>query len=279
MILSTLTYLFQKKCTYYYSHFFLMGSQILKYPPLISYFVSNFRLDSQVLLNNSHLINLPLMLRNQQLEDDNLKIMIENKYISSETDFLIMITTQQLSDSFLEYYQQRLNWSWISCYQTLSEETIRKFKDLVDWSFISLKQLLSIDFILEFHDNIDWFTIMKNPFLRLDFIPRCQQYLDWDSVSLYMTLNIPLLKQYQHRLNWNLISSERLLSESTILQFEDDLNFTLILKNEKQNQASPYYSEKIIDILNPHFDNYKRYHHNSRVIQKNWRIHNKIKSR
>ena len=271
MLLRGLTDLLQQKFRYYYSYSFFKMAQILQYPPLISYFVSNFWIHSQILLNNIQILNLPLILRNQHLDDDTLKTFIENKYISSETDFLIMIQTQQLTDSFLTKYQQELNWSWISCYQVLSEETIRKFKEHVDWSFISLKQLLSVDFILEFHDNIDWFTIMKNPFLRLDFIPRCQQYLDWDSVSLYMTLNIPLLKQYQDRLNWDLISSERILTENKILQFEDQLNFKLLLKNKKQQQAFPYYSEKIIDILNPHFDNYKVYHQHARVIQNKWR--------
>lgn len=271
MILGVLIDLFQKKFRYYYSYSFFISAQILKYPRLISYFVSNFWIDSQTLLNNFQMIKLPLILRNQQLEDDTLRTMIENKYISSETDFLIMIQSQQLSDNFLTHYHQKLNWSWVSCYQVLSEETIKKFKEQVDWSFISLKQLLSIDFILEFHDYIDWFTIMKNPFLRLDFISRCQQYLDWDSVSLYMTLNIPLLKQYQDRLNWDLISSDRILTENKILQFEDQLNFKLLLKNEKQQQAHSYYSEKIIDILNPHFDYYKVYHQHARIIQNKWR--------
>ena len=271
MILSGLIDLFQKKFRYYYSYSFFRMAKISQYHSIFSYFVSNFEIDSQILLNNFQLLNLPLILKNQQLGEDTLRTMIENKYISTDTDFLMMIQTQQLSDSFLEHYQQKLNWSWISCYQVLSEETIRKFKDHVDWSFISFKQLLSVDFILEFHDYIDWFTIMKNPFLRLDFIPRCQQYLDWDSVSLYMTLNIPLLKQYKDRLNWNLISSERVLTENKILQFEDELNFKLLLKNEKQQQAHPYYSEKIIDILNPHFDYYKVYHQHARVIQEKWR--------
>lgn len=274
MNLGGLIDLCQQKLRYYYSYSLLKSAQLLNYPELISYFVSNFWIDSKILLNNFQLLNLPLILKNQQIDDDTLRTMIDNTYISSESDFLIMIQTQRLDDSFLEYYQQRLNWSWVSCYQVLSQETIRKFKDQLDWSFISMKQLLSVDFILEFYDYIDWFTIMKNPFLRLDFISRCQQYLDWDSVSLHMTLNVPLLKQYQDRLNWELISSERVLSESKILQFEHELDFELLLQNEKQQQAYPYYSQKIIDILNPHFDNYKVYHQHAKVIQKKWKSQN-----
>lgn len=259
------------KIKYYYSKaiFFIIkqinGCQYLKY------LLSNISFDSQILLDNHQLINVNDVLKNQTLDDNIIRMMIEQKYISSECDFFSLIQSQKLSDSFMEEYQQKLNWSWISCYQILGEDTIKKFKEQVDWTFISYKQLLSIDFILEFHDYIDWYTIMKNPFLQLDFIIRCQQYLDWDSVSQHMTINIPLLKKYQERLNWDLISSERILNEKIILEFEDFLNFELLLKNEKQQHVHKYYSQRIIDILSPHFDNYKIYHEQALIIQNKWK--------
>lgn len=259
------------KIKYYYSKaiFFIIkqinGCQYLKY------LLSNISFDSQVLLDNHQLMNVNDVLKNQTLEDNIIRMMIEQKYILSECDFFSLIQSQKLSDSFMEEYQQKLNWSWISCYQILGEDTIKKFKEQVDWTFISYKQLLSIDFILEFHDYIDWYTIMKNPFLQLDFIIRCQQYLDWDSVSQHMTINIPLLKKYQERLNWDLISSERILNEKIILEFEDFLNFELLLKNEKQQHVHKYYSQRIIDILSPHFDNYKIYHEQALIIQNKWK--------
>tara|TARA_B100000963_G_C22557938_1_gene639907 strand:+ start:153 stop:995 length:843 start_codon:yes stop_codon:yes gene_type:complete len=259
------------KIKYYYSQaIFLLikqtnGEQYLKY------LLSKFSFDHQVLLDNYQLMPVNDVLENQTFDDNIVEIMIEKKYISSETDFLSLIQNQQLGETFLNKYQQKLNWSWISYYQILGEDTIKRFKEQVDWTFISYKQLLSINFILEFHDYIDWYTIMKNPFLQLDFIPRCQQYLDWNSVSQHMTINIPLLKQYQERLNWDLISSERILNEQIILEFEDFLNFELLLQNQKQQQVYKYYSQKVIDIVSPHFDSYKIYHQQALVIQNKWK--------
>ena len=270
MIVENLYNLFQKNICFCYSYIFFLITSKIKSKHLDNFLISNYTLDSNIILKNIQSTNIITVLKNQKLEETVMREMIDQQHLKTDIEFLTLIRTQRLSDSFLEDYQHKLNWSWISCYQILSEDSIRKFKDHLKWEFISYKQLLSIDFILEFSDYIDWFTIMKNPFLRLDFIPRCQQYLDWNSVSLFMTINKPLLKKYQERLNWKLISSERVLSEDIIIEFEEDINFELFLKNEKQHQVYKYYSEKIIDIVQPHLDNYKIYHKHASLIQKAW---------
>ena len=49
-----------------------------------------------------------------------------------------------------------MNWGNISSYSTLSEDFIQEFQDKVDWEFISKYQNLS-DFIQEFKDKVNCF--------------------------------------------------------------------------------------------------------------------------
>ena len=262
---------FKKNIFFGYSHFFLYLTKLINHEPVRQLLFSKLKFDSTAILSNISQFQIESILETQKLDEVVIRKMIEQKLIFSNYHFLKLIQFQNLSDSFLEEYHTTINWSWVSKYQVLGEDTIRKFKNSLNWEFISSKQLLSIDFILEFNDYIDWFTIMKNPFLKLDFITRCQQYLDWNSVSLHMTMNTPLLKKYQDKLNWTIISSERVLHEDIILEFEDEINFALLLENEKQKKVHKYYSKKIIDIVQPHFDSYIVYHKKASLIQETWR--------
>ena len=135
------------KIKYYYSlAIFLLFKQTNR-EKYLKYLLSKFSFDHQVLLDNHQLMLVNDVLENQKFDDNIIEMMIEKQYISSGSDFLSLIQNQQLGDTFLEKYQQKLNWSWISYYQILGEDTIKRFKEQVDWTFISYKQLLSIDFI------------------------------------------------------------------------------------------------------------------------------------
>jgi hypothetical protein len=62
-----------------------------------------------------------------------------------------------------------VNWNYISSKQELSESFIREFKDRVDWACISSSQALSEDFIIEFQDRVKWGVIAEKQVLSDEF--------------------------------------------------------------------------------------------------------------
>ena len=54
---------------------------------------------------------------------------------------------EQLSEEFMEKYQDNLWWDAISCQQKLSEPFMIKFQDKINWRWISSFQVLSEDFM------------------------------------------------------------------------------------------------------------------------------------
>ena len=77
-----------------------------------------------------------------------------------------------LSEKFIEKFQHKLNWKKISQHQKLSEEFIEKFQDKVDWINISTSQKLSEKFIEKFKDKVVWIKIFNHQKLSEEFKKR-----------------------------------------------------------------------------------------------------------
>ena len=90
---------------------------------------------------------------------------------------------QQVSESFLREFKDRLSWYGISKYQHLSEDFIREFKDKVDWTYISTYQHLSEDFIREFKGRLNWIRISKHQHLSEDFIKEFKDLLNVNLIA------------------------------------------------------------------------------------------------
>ena len=87
----------------------------------------------------------------------NIKNKLEwQKYYNPNFDWgdYVFYYNNKLSEDFIIEFKDKVDWEYISKYQTLSEEFIRKFKNKVDWYWISKHQTLSEDFIREFQDKI-----------------------------------------------------------------------------------------------------------------------------
>ena len=113
-----------------------------------------------------------------------------NKYLG--TDYKGLITEEQwidiskrqnLSEEFMNEFQDKVNWRLISTYQKLSESFIRKFQDKVDWHRISEWQDLSEDLIREFQDKVDWYWISIYQKLSEDFINEFTDRLDLNEIK------------------------------------------------------------------------------------------------
>jgi len=76
---------------------------------------------------------------------------------------------QKLSEKFIEKFQDKINWMWISIKQKLSEEFIEKYKDKVDWYEISRYQKLSEELVIKFKQHIDIDYLLKENMITQDF--------------------------------------------------------------------------------------------------------------
>jgi len=91
-------------------------------------------------------------------------------------NFFEISYTKNLSEEFMEEFEDRLTWSAIS-HQKLSESFIRKHKDQVYWLQISLCQKLSKDFIVEFIDKIDLKKLASNKNVSKEIKEFCRMFV------------------------------------------------------------------------------------------------------
>ena len=76
---------------------------------------------------------------------------------------------QNLSEEFIEKYENELNWLWISYSQKLSERLIEKFEDEVDWYYVSKYQTLSEKFIYKNRYRIYNSTCLEKYYIKRDY--------------------------------------------------------------------------------------------------------------
>jgi hypothetical protein len=88
----------------------------------------------------------------------------------------------QLSESFIEYSTDLVDWRYVSMYQKLEMDFIARFKDLVYWKYISNCQKLSVNFIERHSDWVDWKSISYCQRLTLKFILKHRNKLDFDGI-------------------------------------------------------------------------------------------------
>ena len=134
-----------------------------------------------------------------------------------------------------------VNWVWISQYQNLSESFIEKFKDKVDWGWISEFQKLSENFIEKFKDKVDWGWISAYQNLSESFIEKYKCYVNWSLISEYQQLSESFIEKFKNKVNWFHISAYQKLSKSFIEKHKDYVYWTYISKYQK---LSPSFRKK-----------------------------------
>ena len=259
-----------------YTYLFLLIYK--KYPDLCinKHLLISYKWSETILYKNINRIPIYTILENKYLTKPFLTTLILEEHIFTSLDFYKLVKFHRLDDDFLEKNKDKLNWSFISCFQYLKEETIERFSDKLDWNFISLNQNMSVDFILKNKDKINWFLIIKNKYLKFDFIFKCQNYIDWNSFTLYSNLNPIVFSNYKEKINWELLSSKRILNEEFIFKFVDYIDFNQLLNNnENQKKEIKYYSKKLIQYCKPHLNNFKIYNQKTDIIISSWKKYKK----
>jgi hypothetical protein len=125
-------------------------------------------------------------------------------------------------------------WTQISAEQQLSESFIEMFQDKVDWWWISSYQQLSESFIEKFQDKVVIFCISKYHQLPKEFIEKVLIKLDNPKIQTKYYIEEYISKinnDISFAIERNLYPQEYKKHIMTILQ-EDKLNLTEEFKNE-----------------------------------------------
>jgi len=160
-----------------------------------------------------------------------IRKLVENKknYISyvekrkNNGIYIIPKYVPNLSEEFMERFQNELNWENISHYQVLSGNFIEKFQNRVNWCYISCHQTLSENFIEKFQDKVNWDYISYHQKLSENFIEKFQDKVNWNNISHYQVLSGDFIEKFQNKISWYNISFRQNLSEKFILKYIDKL--------------------------------------------------------
>jgi len=105
---------------------------------------------------------------------------------------------QKLSESFIDKFQDRVDWHYISIYQKLSEEFIKKFQGKLNLYYISKYQKLSQAFIKKYNIKIsenNWLYVSE--YQKMKAIKECGKYeIDGDYIIAYKSTKIHGISTY-----------------------------------------------------------------------------------
>lgn len=161
-----------------------------------------------------------------------------------------LVSYQDISEDFIDYFNSKINWKIISSFVGLSEKFIEKYKDKVSWNYISTKRF-SEEFIKKHYEHVNWDVIFlygrysedlvefffnfvsKNmdsyhynlALKRLsanvkfsdDFFDKHKDHFDWESVSMYREISIDFIKKYRDKIDIkSLIKNKKLIGSAKV---------------------------------------------------------------
>lgn len=84
-----------------------------------------------------------------------LNIRIFPKELLDKLEWSLLDYTK-FSEDFIRDYDDKVDWTRVSCDMKLSSDFIRDYADKLDWYLVSYYQVLTDDLVDEFEDRIEW---------------------------------------------------------------------------------------------------------------------------
>lgn len=134
--------------------------------------------------------------------------------------------TCKVSEKFINMFQAKLEWSWISRNGSLSEDYIRSHKDHLDWGYLTGFQDMSEAFVREFDDRIAWDRLDIHKYSE-SFHHDYDYKIFWGLAFMRSYLDIAFVQKYYHRADWNEVWSQ-IQSEEFIRTFHDKVDWNNI---------------------------------------------------
>lgn len=185
------------------------------------------------------------------------------------------ISTEALTEEFLEEHKNRVNWKMVSKKTVLTENMIKKFHNYVNYDSIAIYQRLSYLFILEHWGRLKLLFLKRNPnvhlqeqewdvlhrkeeerfkqyltsvgpnwkhisstiYLSEQTIETYQDFIHWDNVSQYQILSEEFIKKFRHRVIWTNISFRQKLSEDFIEDMKNYVSWDMICMSQELSEA------------------------------------------
>lgn len=122
--------------------------------------LKNYDVTEQTIIESADLLDKDVLLQGFNFSESFIRESLDNGYFSIEDlQNLTMTTYSRLSDSFLENYNESLNWQKILIYLSTQTNNFSKYSEIIDrnnsWSLVSANDLPT-DFIRQYKDKLDW---------------------------------------------------------------------------------------------------------------------------
>jgi hypothetical protein len=149
----------------------------------------------------------------------------------------IVPNSQNLSESFIERWSDKLDWNYVCTYQRLSENFIEKMKSRVKWYYISENQELSEEFIDRWQNFVIWSCISSYQKLSIDFLEKFQDKINWHSYSQNNILNEKILKKFERKIIWRLVHENTSVDPYLFLKYYSYIDSDYLFSNFKFNES------------------------------------------
>ncbi len=119
----------------------------------------------------------------------------------------------QLTEKFIRYWADSIDWRSISGKQKMSIPFLKEFETRVHWSTLAAfnYKTLTSDMITTFKhrlrlDSLDWQYISNEATLTYDFIKEFDAFIDWRSLSEFRSIEPQFLRDFHDKINWRTFS-------------------------------------------------------------------------
>ena len=164
--------------------------------------VEDFVLDNFSLFNPTFLIKYGLSL-SERIIDELINLDI---FESDNVDNLLEL--QHLNIKQIEEYvsiSTNINWELLQEYQNLSQSFIEKYEDKLDWDLISENQFMELNFLLKNIKHLNWSLVAKNhkmqTIMNESFVKLFSETNIWDNIGWIDNMEVEVILKYSDKLN------------------------------------------------------------------------------
>jgi hypothetical protein len=167
------------------------------------------------------------------------KVKIPEKVIETFEDlidFSMLSAYQTLSETLVRKYHQRIDFLKLICHQKLPNDMLAEYltldMDPSRWYQICKHQKLDTISIEKYYDKINWHALSQNKeALTLEIILKYSEKLIWQEVT-NLGLSEEVISMFLHKMDmfaWSNISYTSCLSSGFIRKYKDKLNIMALL--------------------------------------------------
>jgi len=168
----------------------------------ISYFLNNYDVDDEFILENKNLFNKKDFIQNCFLSEKSIKYFIENEFLSKNDIFeMNMSTYGNLSHEFILENSDNINWTRMILYICTQTDNFDKYEDIIVekglFNLISSNDL-PIDFIRKYKEKLDWSKLsMVKYFTENEILEFKDFYVNYSNYnpSTFEKIQIRVLQQ------------------------------------------------------------------------------------